>query len=335
VGVAALVTRGLFGPGVDAADERARRSLTAREQSFLREHVHARGEETGFLTRPRPGGQRARIFYRFWLPKHVEAAERARGVVVVLHGLNSHSARNGNFMVEVLRSGFVVAGLDHEGMGRSDGRHGFFPDGQALIDDAVTFVQLVKDKFPGQKVFLHGGSLGGLLILHMLADSPGLVDGAVILCPAVQVHSASRPSKAVELAGRFLRAYAPKLPLASGNRGKNSSPEVAAAIDAEKFADPLYYHGRMRVGTGLAMLDMIEAVGSKLPRVDTPYLLQHGTADRACSVEGSADLHHKTRSADKTFRTYEGGAHDLSNEPAPIRDAVVHDFIAWLEARSG
>lgn len=334
IGAAALATRHLFGPGIDAADERARLPLTAREQAFLTANVHARGEETGFMPRPRPSGQTARVFYRFWLPKHVDAAESAKGVVVVLHGLNSHSARNGNFMVEVLASGFIVAGLDHEGMGRSDGRHGFFSDGQCLVDDAIAFVKLVKDKFPGQKVFLHGGSLGGLLILHMLADAPELVDGAVILCPAVQVHKASRPSHAVELAGRFLRAYAPKLPLASGNRGKNSSPEVAATIDADKFSDPLYYAGRMRVGTGLAMLDMIEAVGPKLSLVDTPYLLQHGTADRACSVEGSADLHQKTRSADKTFRAYEGGAHDLSNEPAPIRDAVVRDFVAWLEARS-
>lgn len=172
------------------------------------------------------------------------------------------------------------------------------------------------------------------MILHLLADNPDLVDGAVILCPAVQVHKASRPSRAVEEVGRFLRAHAPKLPLASGNRGKNSSPEVAAEVDKEKFSDPLYYSGRMRIGTGLAMLDMIEGVAPKLARIETPYLLQHGTADLACSVEGSADLHEKTKSKDKTFRTYEGGAHDLSNELPAIRNAVVRDFISWLEARA-
>lgn len=154
LGVTALAVRALFGPGVEPAGGRALLPLSAKERAFLVQHVSERGEETGFMARPRAGGQSARVFYRLWLPRsHAEP----RGVVVVLHGLNSHSARNGSFMVEVLQSGFVVAGLDHEGMGRSDGRHGFFADGQELLDDAAAFVELVKGKFPGQKVFLHGG----------------------------------------------------------------------------------------------------------------------------------------------------------------------------------
>lgn len=157
--VAALAfLRVQFGPGIDTDNERARRPLTDKEQAFLAQNVHARGEETGVMTRERPSGQMVRVFYRFWQPRTVEdAASGARGVVVVLHGLNSHSARNGSFMVEVLRSGFVVAGFDHEGMGRTDGRHGFFNDGQQLVADAIAFVRLVRTKYPGLKVFLHGG----------------------------------------------------------------------------------------------------------------------------------------------------------------------------------
>ncbi|RLN44452.1 hypothetical protein BBJ28_00006126 [Nothophytophthora sp. Chile5] len=333
VGIVSVVLAGvlaLFGPGIDPHNPRKSAPHTPSHQSFLLTHVHERGEETGLLQRTRPDGALVQLFYRFWLPRHLDDAREARGIVVVLHGVNSHSARNNSFMVEVLQHGFVVAGLDHEGMGRSDGRHGYFTSVDHLVDDAIAFVELVKAKYPGQKV-----SLGGLMILHALSKAgPELVDGAVILCPATEIHSASRPSYVMEVIGRLLRTYAPKLPLVSANSGKNSSPEVAAIIDAEKHADPLYYPGKMRVGTGLALLEGIETVQDKLHLIETPYLLQHGTADQACSVTGSAALHLKTRSADKTFKTYEGGHHDLASEPPRIRDAVVRDFVAWLEERS-
>lgn len=331
--VAALLA--LFGPGIDAINARRGAAHSEAHQQFLLEHIRDGHEDSGLMERSRPGGQCVRLFYRFWQPKHLAGVEEAKGVVVVLHGVNSHSARNGKFMVEVLQHGFVVAGLDHEGMGRSDGRHGFFSSVDMLVDDAIAFVGLVKDKFPGKKVFLLGASLGGLMILHALSKGgPELVDGAVILCPATEIHQASRPSAVMEAVGRLLQAYMPKLPLVKANSGKNSSPEVAAVIDAEKHADPLYYPGKMRVGTGLALLEGIMTIQDKLPLIETPYLLQHGTADQACSVTGSAALHLKTRSVDKTFKTYEGGHHDLASEPPRIRDAVVRDFVAWLEAHA-
>lgn len=156
-GVLVLTALALFGPGIDSHNPRASRPLTAFEEHFLSEHVARGVEETGFLSRPRPRRQVARVFFRFWLPRHLDAPAGAKGVVVVLHGMNSHSARNNTFMVELLRAGFIIAGLDHEGMGRSDGRHGYFTSVQHLADDAIAFVEHVKEKYKGHKVFLHGG----------------------------------------------------------------------------------------------------------------------------------------------------------------------------------
>ncbi|KAJ0406940.1 hypothetical protein ATCC90586_000201 [Pythium insidiosum] len=324
-----------FGPGIEPAHRRVALPLRDVEKQFLADHVADGVEETGFLERPRAGGRLAKIFYRYWHPKRMaEAGGDAKGVLVVLHGLNSHSARNNTFMVEVLASGFIVAGMDHEGFGRSDGRHGYFESVDHLVDDAIAFIQLTRDKYKGRKLFVQGGSLGGLMVLHVLAKiEKGLVDGAVIQCPAVQIHENSRPSPALEAVAKVLRALSPKIPFAKGNRGKNSSPEVAAIVDAMKRADPLFYNGRLRIGTGLAMLEAITAIDAKLPRIDAPYLLQHGTADFVCHISGSQQLHEKTASRDKEFRAYPGGAHDLSNEPPHIRNAVVQDFVAWLEAR--
>lgn len=153
----ALILLKLFGPGIDVHNPRTLHPLTEIELKFLNDHIARASEETGYLPRPRSRNQVVRIFYRFWLPKHLDTYEAARGVVVVLHGMNSHSARNNTFMVELLQSGFVIAGIDHEGMGRSDGRHGYFSSVHDLAEDAIEFVKMVKEKYKGQKVFLHGG----------------------------------------------------------------------------------------------------------------------------------------------------------------------------------
>ncbi|CAH0515264.1 unnamed protein product [Peronospora belbahrii] len=324
-----------FGHGIDRQNTRRGTPHSTSHQEFLLAHVHAGVEESGLLERPRPNGEFVRLFYRFWLPKKMNSASNVKAVVIVLHGINSHSGRNNKFMVEVLEHGFLVAGIDHEGMGRSDGRHGYFSSVHTLVDDAIAFIDLVKAKYSQKKIFLLGSSLGGLIILHALSKGgPKLVDGAIILCPATEIHEASRPSHLIETIGRLLHEYTPKLPLVTANRGKNSSPEVAAFVDADKQADPLYYPGKMRVGTGLALLEGITSIQDKLQLIETPYLLQHGTADRTCRVTGSAALHLKTRSVDKTFKTYEGGHHDLASEPPHIRDAVVRDFVVWLEDHS-
>ncbi|DAZ96988.1 TPA: hypothetical protein N0F65_011903 [Lagenidium giganteum] len=332
--VGALIAHQLFGPGIDAHNPRAELPLTDIEKRFLQEHVANAREETGYITRPRAKGQSVKLFYRIWFPKRITDGDfrAAKGIVVVLHGMNTHSARNRQLVTELLHDGFIIASIDHEGYGRSDGRHGYFASIHDLVDDAIEYIKFIRGKYPEQKVFVKGGSLGGLMVLHVLTKMErGLVDGAVILCPAVQIHEGTRPSKAAEVVGRFLLKFTPKLPFARGNRGRNSSPEVAAAVDADKQADPMFYNGRLRIGVGFAFLKAIEYIQDRFHLIDTPYLLQHGTGDLVCHVSGSEDLHQKTSSKDKTFKTYAGGYHDLSNEPPHIRDAVVNDFMSDSE----
>ena len=153
----ALVVHKLFGPGIDPHNPRALLPLTDEEQAFLRDHVAGGQEETGYLVRARPRNQKLRVFYRYWYPKHLEDHSKAKGVVVMLHGINTHSARNSGWAKHLLQRGYVVAGVDHEGLGRTDGRHGYFHDFNHLVEDAIAFIEMTKDKFKGQKLFLKGG----------------------------------------------------------------------------------------------------------------------------------------------------------------------------------
>jgi len=109
--------------------------------------------------------------------------------------------------------------------------------------------------------------------------------------------------------------------------------------------DPLFYSGRMRVASGIALLRGVERVPELLALVpeDVPVLVQHGDADRVCDVDGSRMLvnslvlqRSNTQSSNArpdlvTLVEYPGGHHDLLREREPIASSVVKDALIWLE----
>lgn len=79
------------------------------------------------------------------------------------------------------------------------------------------------------------------------------ITGGLFLCPMLAISPTSRPSYLVELVGRALASVAGPLPLASANKGKNSEdPEVEQVFNR----DPQTYHGKLRIATGLAILQV-------------------------------------------------------------------------------
>jgi len=79
------------------------------------------------------------------------------------------------------------------------------------------------------------------------------ITGGLFLCPMLAISRTSRPSYLVELVGRALASVAGPLPLASANKGKNSEdPEVEEVFNR----DPQTYHGKLRIATGLAILQV-------------------------------------------------------------------------------
>ena len=74
---------------------------------------------------------------------------------------------------------------------------------------------------------------------------------------------------------------------------------------------------------------------------ELPYLIQHGTADRLCMIEGTKSFRAATVSTDATALYYEGLYHEIYNEcclEADVDDAGVNrpvrDAIEWLSVRA-
>jgi acylglycerol lipase len=263
-------------------------------------------------------------YWQAWLPRAL-----ARAVVVIVHGLHEHSARYAHVGARLAAAGFAVYAADHRGHGRSDGRRANIERMALIVEDLDSFVRFTIERHPGLPVFMVGHSFGGLIALHYATEprateEPGtLLDGLVVSGPAVQVLAGSALQR--RLAG-VLSVLVPNLGVVAIDADQKISrdPEVVRAYRA----DPLVYRGKVKARTGAEMLAMMEGLPARLPRLSIPLLLLHGTDDRICALAGSAMVHERVSSPDKTLRQYQGLYHEVFNEPE--RDTILTDLISWL-----
>ncbi|OAY68938.1 Caffeoylshikimate esterase [Ananas comosus] len=154
-----------------------------------------------------------------------------------------------------------------------------------------------------------------------------LVKGVVLTSPAIHVQP-THPIVAV--LAPVISLIAPKYQFAAANRNGLSVSRDPEALRS-KYSDPLVFTGAIRVRTGYEILRMSTYLQQNLSRINTPFLILHGTADLVTDPEGSQKLYEEAASSDKSIKLYEGLLHDLLIEPE--REIVMRDIIDWLNSR--
>ncbi|GAA6046870.1 hypothetical protein JCM3770_005684 [Rhodotorula araucariae] len=299
------------------------------------------------------------VAYQVWEPTQ-GAPERAADLVFV-HGINDFGGKFGMHAPKFLDAGYRVVVPDLPGHGRSTGIHVHCPS-MDLLADAV--YEVIKDVAlqdsmlvheaggsytQTRKVFVAGQSLGGFTAaLTCLKYGAPLdtslpsassqsfrptISGGMFLCPMLAISPDSRPSVLVELIARVLASVAGPLPLAAANKGKNSEDPLVEEVFNR---DPQTYHGKLRIATGLAILQGITAFNAQQAHLRVPFLLCHGTGDRVTSYHGSEELYRLAKSADKEIKLYPEFQHILLRKgwdeaDDARRQRVLGDMLDWLE----
>ena len=258
------------------------------------------------------------IFVRSWSPP------AARSVIVVCHGVNSHSGQYLWTGEQLTARGFAVFALDLRGRGRSEGVRFYVDDVADYVSDVAATVALAKSRHPGLPVFLLGHSAGGVVSSTYVLDNPAAVAGFICESFAFQV-----PAPGFALAAiKGLSHIAPHLPvLKLKNEDFSRDPKAVEALNN----DPLTAHEVQPAMTVAALVRADERLREEFPRITMPLLIMHGTEDRATVCRGSEFFHETAGSADKTLKLYEGHYHDLLNDVG--KEAVLADIVEWIEAR--
>ena len=274
---------------------------------------HSDGRFTG-------AGERS-IYFQCWEP---ESAPRA--VLLVAHGAGEHSARYKPLANFFTGHNYVVAALDHNGHGYSDGTPGHVHAFDDYLLDLAIFHRQLASRFARVPMFFLGHSMGGLIGSNYLLHHQGEFVGGILSGPAIQ--SDLKPGRVQMLLLRLLALLMPRVGMLKLNAdGVSRDPEVVRKY----IEDPLVFHGKMSVRMLRELFSGMKAIQTGADGITLPMLLLHGGADVMTAPEGSRFLYEHIGSSDKTLTIYPGLYHEIFNEPE--RAEVLAQVLGWCEER--
>jgi alpha-beta hydrolase superfamily lysophospholipase len=261
------------------------------------------------------------LYYEGYLP-----TGSPKAVLLIVHGLAEHFGRYASVADHFVSGGYAVYGFDQRGHGWSEGLRGYVERFSHYTDDLQTFFGMVRVNHPGEKIFLIGHSVGGMIALAYCIDHQNEIDGLILSGATIGPGNSLSATK-IRLA-RLLSSITPKLGVNVIDSSAISQDQ--AVVEAYK-RDPLAYRGKIRARLGAELIRAMQDLPDQMSRIWLPVLVMSGSADRPSNPEGSRLVYERVSSKDKTLRIYDGFFHEILNEPG--RGQVLSDTDDWLASR--
>lgn len=259
------------------------------------------------------------IFYRTWTTRN-----EPNGIVLIIHGLNSHSGYNEKFAAQLTENGYNVFAMDLRGRGMSEGERYYIADYHDIVSDIDLLVDIVRSSYPTLAIFLLGHSAGGVFASVYTVGNQGKLTGLISESFAFQIPA---PGFALAII-KFLGNIIPHTRLI---RLKNEDFSRDQAIMDKMNNDPLLENEKQPARTMQQLLLAAAYLKTEMPSIQLPLLILHGTADNVTRPSGSQYLMDHAASTDKQLNLYEGYYHDLLNDK--YNNLIIKDIIRWLNQR--
>ncbi len=285
-----------------------------------------------------------------------KAQGRARGIVLIHHGLAEHAGRYGRFAAELAGFGFHVFAHDHRGHGSTSASDAPFRrfarrnGADRVLTDCRAVHTHALGRYPDLPVVVFGHSMGGLIALNYAETHGRDLAGAAVWNANFQTGLQERVGRLALKAEKALKGS--DVPSALLQRatfdawGKAIDPRRTmfdwlshddAAVDAY-IADPL-----CGFSPTLSMMEDVMTLifrGGSQAGLDMlpPALPMHlvGGTDDPMTDKGEAirwlggHLRH-AGSRDVTVEIIEGARHETLNELPIYREPAVASLSAWLQ----
>ncbi len=239
-------------------------------------------------------------------------ADAPRGLVIALHGIQSHSGWYGASAAFLANAGYAVAWLDRRGSGVSESPRGDAPHVDRLVHDVVQSVAwLERQGLSGIPIILMAVSWGGKLAALTVARRPDLFDGLALLAPGL--CTIVRANFAQRIALRTADAV---------GLGARETPipleDPALFTDVPSYQDfiridPLTLR-RATVRFLRISLDLDEELGRRTREIQCPTLLMLAGRDRIVDNEATRRFVERFGTDRKTVIEYPQARHTLEFE---------------------
>jgi alpha-beta hydrolase superfamily lysophospholipase len=266
------------------------------------------------------------------LPLHIWPAQGSpKAVLVALHGFNDYGTFIKAAAAYWSSHGIAVYAYDQRGFGDAPNR-GFWPGGQALVDDLRNAVDLIGARHPGVPIFVLGDSTGGAVTLIAMTepDPPG-VDGAIIVAPAVWGRSIMPFYQRWPL---WISAHTVPWMTVTG-RGLNIKPSDNIEMLRALGRDPKVIK-ETRIDAIWGLANFMDRALEASARFTAPSLIVYGTRDEIIPnepIERMLARLPKAGEGQRTIIRYIGAYHMLLRD----LDAETYwrDIERWIDERRG
>jgi acylglycerol lipase len=265
------------------------------------------------------GRSNIEISYQGW------TAEKARGIVIIVHGIGEHSGRYGNIIEAMENRRVSFYSMDNRGHGKSTGIRGHVDSFMEYVYDLRMFANMIHEAHNGLPVFLLGHSLGGAIALRYALtyqnDLAGLILSAPSLIPLV------RPGFFLNLAvGILSKTYSS---LTFSNRLDPTYLSHDESVIKDYVNDPAV-HDRISPRLYTEIVKNTEFCFNHAFELNIPVLVFHGTADRVIDIAGSEILEREISSVDRRFVSFQSLYHETMNEIPKERGKVLSLVASWI-----
>jgi len=260
------------------------------------------------------------IFWKAFLPQ-----ETPKAVVHVIHGFAEHIDRYKNVIDELVPAGYAVAGTDHRGHGRSEGKRCHVTSFEEYIADEKQFAdEIIKTLFPDIPVSLLGHSMGSLIAMNYAERYPNDIKSLVL--SGTGATSGSAIPKPLQFIMRIGSRLIP------GVHVKSTLPPDFISRDPEvvkAYVEDPYVYDIITPRLGEQMMTYNTIGYDNAGKLTMPTLIQYGTEDT--SFSGQNDFFRAVGASDKTIKAYEGFRHEVYNELPQDRARALNDLHTWLD----
>lgn len=248
----------------------------------------------------------------------------AKAVLVISHGLASHSGVFDVFSKTMNENGIAVYRFDHRGHGKSDGRDKIHIKSYfEMVEDLDIIVQKAKKENPNTPIFVLGHSMGGHIAALYGTKYPNRVNGFILAAGVLRYHQMNfgylpRPEPADAFIEGMVAHFTLNLPF-TNNGGDLSLPN-----------DPLMLQ-KFSVSFPNSFVEGIKYLKENSYQFKDAVLLVSGDADLYVVPQDAIDFYGQTNSVDKSLRLYSHFGHLLMLEKGG--ELITNDIAQWIKQR--
>ncbi|PPQ98353.1 hypothetical protein CVT26_013609 [Gymnopilus dilepis] len=269
-----------------------------------------------------------------------------KSAVVFVHGFAEHVGRYTHFHPMLAARGVAVFAFDQRGFGLTGmdktgkkSKHSSYGktswrEQMADIDWAIGHA---RKTFESVALYLMGHSMGGGEVIGFALQgekgayksSLEALNGVIATSPLI-LQTTPAP-KLARWVGTKVGTILPSLLIPAGVKAEDLSHD--AEFNNAYLKDPLIkQQGSLKnIGDMLSMGEVILNNDYVHWPKKLPLLIVHGTDDKVTSYKASKDFHDKIEAEKKKISLYEGGYHELQNEPNGVKEKLADEIVAFIE----